>query len=169
MSMAKASATWDTRELEEKLRRIGSDVDNQIDRIFDYNAAWGTTWMKLNAPWTDDTGAARSSLIAVAASRGSSHEITVAHGVHYGIWLEVANSGRFQILNPAMRAIGTNVMKSMTGLLDGNPPNLGSPTRTIPPVARKVARKGTSKKSGKAHGVRKLKPGANKSGRGRRI
>lgn len=148
MTMMKASVTYDTSELERKLSKVTRDVDKQIDTIFDYNALWGTAWMKLNAPWTDDTGAARASLTALALNHGSQHEILLAHGVKYGIWLEVANSGRFQILSPAMRAIGANVMKSMEGLISGNPPNVGTPTRTIPPQARKVARKGTSRKSG---------------------
>jgi hypothetical protein len=156
--LAKAEVSYDSRELEHRLDKI-RDIDKQIDRIIDYNALWGTAWMKLNAPWTDDTGAARASLIAIAANRGSTHTITVAHGVSYGIWLEVANSGRFQILAPAMRAIAANVLRSMTGLLSGNPPNIGAPTRVIPPVARKVARKGTSRKSGHRRG----KPGPNRA------
>lgn len=169
MTLMKASVDWDTSELERKMHKILDDVDNQINHIMDYNAVWGTAWMKLNAPWTDETGAARASLIAVAAHEGSQRTITVAHGVHYGIWLEVANSGRFQILAPAMRAIAHNVMQSFEGLLSGNPPNIGSPVRTIPPQARKVARKGTARKSGKAHGARRAKPGANRNRRGRSL
>lgn len=165
MAMMKASASFDTTEIERKLGKIDEEIKKRIDAVMDYNAIWGTAWMKLNAPWTDDTGAARASLIAIAANEGSAHTITVAHGVKYGIWLEVANSGRFQILAPAIREISRNVMKSFEGMLSGNPPNIGNPTRTIPPVARKIARKGTARKSGKQHGVRKLKPGQGQQGR----
>jgi len=135
--LMKASVDFDTSELERKTKKIMDDVDRKIDIIMDYNAVWGTAWMKINAPWTDDTSAARTSLIAIAARSGSSREITVAHGVNYGIWLEVANSGRFQILAPAIRAISRNVLKSFEGLLNDSPPRIGAPIKEIPPQPRK--------------------------------
>lgn len=161
MTLVKASVTFDSTDLERKLKKLPGDIEKQIDKIFDYNAQWGTTWMKLNAPWTDNTGAARASLIAVAVSQSSSHTITVAHGVSYGIWLEVANSGKFQILGPAMRIIGQNVMKSMQGMLDGKPPNIGSPIQQIPPVAHKakpVTNKSGNRRSRKKYAQRKQTP-----------
>jgi hypothetical protein len=163
MPVMKASVTFNTVEydkLKRNVNRVSNNLDDQISLVCSYFADWGTAWMKINAPWTDDTGAARASLIAIAASQGSQHEITVINAVSYGIWLEVANSGRFQILGPAMRTIGANLMKSMQGILDGKPPNVGPPVVEIPPVARKTARpKQTTNKSGnrrsrKAYGQR---------------
>lgn len=155
MTIMKAAITFDTGDLECNLKKLPGDINKRLDTVFDYNSQWGTTWMKLNAPWTDDTGAARASLIAVAASQQSQHTITVAHGVSYGIWLEVANSGKFAILGPAMRIIGANVMKSMQGMLDGKPPNIGAPIQQIPPVARKakpVTNKSGNRRSRKQYG-----------------
>ena len=154
----KADVQFDTEELERKTKKILDDVDKKIDIIIDYNAAWGTSWMKINAPWTDDTGAARASLTATPGHR----EITVSHGVHYGIWLEVANSGRFQILAPAIRAISRNVLKSFEGLMSDSPPRIGPPIKEIAPQPRKPTNRN---RRGNGRG-RRGRPG---NRRGRRI
>jgi hypothetical protein len=155
-----ASASFDASNLQRNVKELPEHVNRDVSQLFDYFAGWGTTWMKINAPWTDDTGAARSALIALAASMGSTHEMTLSNAVSYGIWLEVANSGRFQILGPAMRIIGANMMKSLQGMLDGKPPNLGQPSVEIPPQARKLRPKQLSNRSGnrksrKAYGRKK--------------
>lgn len=60
-------------------------------------------YMKTQAPWTDRTGNARQGLhTEVNHAAGVMVEIILAHGVHYGIFLELANAGRFAIINPAL-------------------------------------------------------------------
>jgi len=154
-----ATVTYDTSKLQKNLDAIDEHLNEKIALIFAYNEAWGATWMKLNAPWTDDTGAARAGLTAKSYSEANTHLMILAYSVHYGIWLEVANSGRFQILGPAMRAISQKIMADLSHIIDGKPPTAGAPTRVIPPIARKTARKGTANKSGsrrsrKAYGAR---------------
>ncbi len=97
-----------------KLRKNSTELEKRINRniaaAVDYDAAWGQGYMRQNAPWTDRTGAARSGLMAVPFSHGSVHEILLAYSVYYGIWLEIANNGRYQILIPAMRVIGNKII-----------------------------------------------------------
>ena len=147
-NLMRATVSYQQGALKERVAKTPEQVNEDITKLFDYYAAWATTWMKINAPWTDDTGAARSGLTAVSNSYRNIYEMVLAYSVQYGIWLEVANSGRFQILGPAMRIIGNNIMKALDGMLDGKPPNLSPPIAEIPPVARKTARKGTVNKSG---------------------
>lgn len=60
-------------------------------------------YMKSQAPWTDRTGNARQGLhTEVHHVVGSMVEIVLAHGVHYGIWLEIRHGGAYAIVNPAL-------------------------------------------------------------------
>jgi hypothetical protein len=83
--------------------------------------------MKHKAPWTDRTGAARSGLVSVAEHSGtaamtggatgfSQHKITMAHGVDYGIWLEIAHLGKYQIIMPTLVATAQELMKAFSGM-----------------------------------------------------
>jgi len=51
-----------------------------------------------NARWTDRTGNARQGLTGVAEIDGSTIVITLFHTMSYGIWLEIANAGRYAII-----------------------------------------------------------------------
>lgn len=153
---------WETQDLENKLKRITDDLDEKISAIFKANEAWAMAWMKMNAPWTDNTGRARAGLTAVSASAGKTHEMLLSYSVNYSIWLEIANSGRFQILGPAMRYISQKILMDLKDVLAGRPPAGNMPGgRDIPPVARKTLKKPISKKSGgsrrsrKAYGARR--------------
>ena len=60
-------------------------------------------WMKENAPWTDRTGNARQTLFTeVQQVTDKMVHIIVSHGVHYGLFLEVKNAGKYAIVNPAI-------------------------------------------------------------------
>jgi hypothetical protein len=94
-------------------------------RVAEARAGDMERWAKNNAPWTDRTGNARSSLHAdVADSPGVVAEITLSHGVEYGIWLEIAHAGRFAIIAPAIDTYGPIFMRDMQNMM-----NLGLVTR----------------------------------------
>src|SRR5436190_3258376 len=67
-------------------------------------------WAKENAPWTDRTGDARERLHATVEETGPIGTIVLAHGVDYGLWLEIANGGRYAIIAPAIDAWGPVIM-----------------------------------------------------------
>lgn len=61
---------------------------------------------RANAPWTDRTSNARSGLFGVA-TRDAAQRVVIAylsHGpaIDYGVWLELAHGGRFQIIMPTI-------------------------------------------------------------------
>lgn len=82
-------------------------------------------WAKTNAPWTDRTGAARSGLHAsVIEESGQIGTVVLAHGVDYGLWLEIANGGRYAIIAQAVDMFGPIIMgdlqqKLASGALPG--------------------------------------------------
>lgn len=67
-------------------------------------------YAKENAPWEDQTGDAREGLNASAHTTPIEYVITLAHGVEYGIWLEVRWGGRFAIIMPTLEKMGDELM-----------------------------------------------------------
>lgn len=48
----------DNGSLADKIRRFGRRFNNSLSETFEADAAYATEWMKTNAPWRDNTGAA---------------------------------------------------------------------------------------------------------------
>jgi len=59
-------------------------------------------WMKQYAPWADRTGNARQTLYSEVERTLTDIAIIMDHGVDYGVWLELANQGNYQIIGPAL-------------------------------------------------------------------
>jgi hypothetical protein len=59
-------------------------------------------WMRDNAPWTDRTGNARQSLHTEVHNLVNEIVLVMAHGVDYGVHLELGFSGRYAIIGPAL-------------------------------------------------------------------
>ena len=62
------------------------------------------TYAKENAPWEDRTGDARA-LLRGGTIHDEANDISIAyltHGVEYGVWLEIMNSGEFSIVMPTI-------------------------------------------------------------------
>jgi hypothetical protein len=77
-----------------------------------------SNWMKANAVWTDRTGNARQALYTeVNYVAGQMTEIILEHGVEYGIWLEIANAGRFAIISPALDYFGPRIWQDVRRML----------------------------------------------------
>lgn len=105
---------FDDREIQRNIAVLDKKTQTAIKAAFAFQAGRSTAWMKTNAPWTDRTSAARNGLHATPRFSSSRFELLLAHAVSYGIWLEVANSGRYQIILPALR----QAAKELQGLLD---------------------------------------------------
>lgn len=59
-----------------------------------------------NRKWTDRTGQARQRLTGGSESTRFGYRIYLAHGVDYGIWLELAREKRFSIIPQAIEYVG---------------------------------------------------------------
>ena len=74
--------------------------------------------MKLNRPWTDRTGMAKALLTAkVSQPEKEKVRITLAHGVNYGIWLELANGKNYAIIAPTIREEGPRYIEDLNNLM----------------------------------------------------
>lgn len=81
-------------------------------------------YAKANAPWQDRTGDARERLHATVEETGPVGTIVLSHGVPYGIWLEIANGGRYSIIPQTIDVFGPRVMRSLQNMI-----NLGHAAR----------------------------------------
>ncbi len=74
---------------------------------------------KQEAPWTDRTGMARKSLNGYVThpSKTKIH-VNLAHGVDYGIWLEMAHEKRFAIVEPIVRLNSPDALDRFNKVLD---------------------------------------------------
>ncbi len=60
------------------------------------------SWMKANAPWSDRTGNARQTLRTEVIDLTQEIALLLSHGVDYGIFLEMAHGGKYEIIGPAL-------------------------------------------------------------------
>lgn len=74
--------------------------------------------MKLNRPWTDRTGMAKAMLNAKVSQPSSTVvRMTLAHGVEYGIWLELAHEKNYAIIAPTVRDEGPRLVTDLDNLM----------------------------------------------------
>ena len=73
---------------------------------------------KKNRPWIDRTGEARKRLTGYVERIEHGYRIILAHGVDYGIWLELANEGKYGIVGKMIDIEAPFIMRDFEGLLD---------------------------------------------------
>lgn len=105
-------------DIQRRLREMNPLLDRAIQQVVQRQGPKAEAWMRVNAPWTDRTGNARSSLRAVPTQDGDTHNLELTGGVPYQIYLETKNSGRYAIIQPAMIHFGRIMMAQMEGLMN---------------------------------------------------
>lgn len=104
---------YNDKVLRASLKGYEDDVDRALRFIMEYHAADGQARMKLNAPWTDRTSAARNGLFTVVEGGNGKYTIVFSHSVNYGIWLEVKFSGRDAVIMPTVLDVGQDLMQNL--------------------------------------------------------
>lgn len=75
-------------------------------------------WMQENAAWEDRTSNARQTLSAeVERLAEAAVEILMAHGMDYGIFLELAHGGRWAIIGPAVDEFAPRIWADVVEML----------------------------------------------------
>jgi hypothetical protein len=74
-------------------------------------------YAKQHAPWTDRTGHARQGLVARVFPTAAAVTIVLASLASYGIWLEIAHQGRWQIVLPTIRAHAGEIAAALQRLV----------------------------------------------------
>jgi hypothetical protein len=90
-------------------------------RVAHQTAVDATAWMKEEAPWQDQTGAARAGLhVDELESPGVLTELVFSHdtSLPYVVWLEIAHAGRFAIIAPAIDFWGPKLMMQVRRIMN---------------------------------------------------
>lgn len=109
---------WGDESLMAGIREGNERVHAKVMSVLEYKAPQVEAHMKVNAPWTDQTGNARQGLAAQAFDEGDNMGIVLYHQVPYGIWLEVKNSGQYAIIDPTLEVMGPEVMRSLERIME---------------------------------------------------
>jgi hypothetical protein len=112
-------------KLANNCRDVKPDYEKVIDSFMVLTAVAGEEQMKEKARWRDDggnrkdrvPGEARAALSTTTDLARPDKRIRFSHGVDYGIWLEISNHGKFQIIMPTVAAQGRKLMKNLRGTL----------------------------------------------------
>jgi len=95
------------------------DVRAGIMAIAQRRAPEIETWMKQHAPWEDRTGNARQTLHTEVQILAEQVVIELAHGMSYGIFLELANGGTWAVIGPALDHFAPIIWSDVDRLLRG--------------------------------------------------
>lgn len=109
----------DAKALQKGLESLYSDKVKDAIRMYAETVATKLeAYMKSNRPWTDRTGMAKARLSAAVQEVTNGFRIALAHGVEYGLWLELANEKKYAIIQPTINSQSGEVMEGLQGLLD---------------------------------------------------
>ena len=129
---------WNKRPTDLSLTGYAADLKAGVAQLARQTALAMEAEAKARAPWSDDTGAARGGLLAVAQLSSTSATITLAHSVEYGQFLELRwpietpppdldgfdieflEAGRYAILWPTIEAEIPRLRAALQQLLGGS-------------------------------------------------
>lgn len=114
--MASARVVWTNPPslLAARVVALGAAVLEERRELLAAVAVTGEAYAKVNAPWTNRTGAARAGL------HGTSDDdsVAISHGVDYGVWLELAHAGVWGIIPATLQVMAADVERGLAGILE---------------------------------------------------
>lgn len=108
----------DSKGLKEGLERLSSKSDIVVKAYLNTAERKLENYAKQNAPWTDRSGRARLGLNSYTEKTPFGYRLIIAHGVDYGIWLELAHEKKYAILNKTIQQNTNDIMKGFTKLIE---------------------------------------------------
>ncbi len=116
--MAKSGIVWRGQvEMGRNCTVYGNKVIEAVNAVLNYFQPIFEEYAKTNASWTDRTGNARQTLHAeVQQLSKDAVALYLAHGMDYGIWLEVRWGGRFAIIWPTIQAHLQDIFNMLQGI-----------------------------------------------------
>ncbi len=109
---------WSASPLSKKMLTMEKKVGVAMLMYMNTKASEVESYMKLNRPWTDRTNMAKATLnTKVSQPDENTIRMTLAHGVDYGIWLELAHEKNYAIIGPTLNIKGPEVIQGMQGLI----------------------------------------------------
>lgn len=111
--MSKASVRFTLKnkaKLLQNFNQFGDNIKNVVHDLTEAKFIEMVNYAKTNAIWIDRTGNARQSIDSVDLSEKDVVKLYLTIGVDYGIWLEVANDGKYAILQNTLTIYEPEIM-----------------------------------------------------------
>lgn len=121
--MPKGGIRWvrPPSQLAAAVDRYGDRVREAIAAVAQYAATEMQNQAKNDASWTDRTGNARTGIFGTSEADWANHVVTIylSHGavIDYGVWLELANTGRYAVIMRTMESRYDEVMNRIKAVL----------------------------------------------------
>lgn len=109
---------FDTSSLEKGLEALENKADIAVKMLAETGAVKMQGYAQDKAKWTDRTGRARQTLKGSVEPYAQGYKIAIAHGVDYGIWLELAHEKRFAIIPDTLNYGEQTVLPAFEKLLE---------------------------------------------------
>lgn len=104
---------------EENLDELNSKVLSLIGMYMSTKTDEYRAYMKANRKWTDRTNMAKGTLNArLSKPDENTFRITLSHGVMYGMWLELANQGKYAIVIPTIKLKGPELINDLQDIFN---------------------------------------------------
>ena len=109
---------FDSSDMKRGLASFLDKVDVAVKMFAETGSQKMRTYAQQNRRWTDRTGHARKRLTAYVTKVESGYKITLAHGVDYGLWLELAHEKKYGIIPETIRVVGEGeIMPAFEGFV----------------------------------------------------
>jgi hypothetical protein len=108
----------DSKGLEKGLESLSNKSDIKIKNYLSTTERKLDNYAKKNAPWKNRSGRARLGLHSYTEKTPFGYRLIIAHGVDYGIWLELAHEKKYAILNETIQQNTNDIMKGFTKLIE---------------------------------------------------
>ena len=111
--MSQITTYVDLGQVKANMGKLSGAIAEKAKAVVDRNFIEMENFAKSNASWTDRTGNARRSIKKVDKSDRTAILYYLIIGVNYGVWLEIAHQGKFQILRPTMTIFEPKLQKEL--------------------------------------------------------
>lgn len=108
--------TWEN-PLPKNINALYPKLAGYLGAATQFHANKCETYMRTNASWIDQTGNARSGLMARPFTEKTNFGIVLFHSVPYGIWLETRFNGRYAIIDPTIQAMAPDFMDLLNNVI----------------------------------------------------
>lgn len=109
---------YDDIKLMSSIKQMEQRALAAIEMKVDTGSQEMQSYAQVNAKWTNRTGEARRRLKCTYSKEKTTYKLKLAHGVKYGIWLELANEKRFAIIPETIQIKGQEIMEDFNNLLE---------------------------------------------------
>lgn len=110
---------FDASVLEKGLETTNDRAQAALEMLLDTQSLKLRSYAQINARWMDRTGDARRLLDSDYITTANGYRLRLAHGVDYGIWLELANEKKYSIIPETIEIVGKGeILPSFQNLLN---------------------------------------------------